>query len=410
MTTTFREKLLKRSLDLGFSTALNKGAQFFFLIYLSVFKAQDEFVLYIEFALYTEVLGMLLAHGANSSVLKGSLADDIPLNLTISLFFVGFLAFLLALFLPLFPFKDFDELTIYILIGAPIIALNSIHKSAVISEKKLDIYSRSLRLSNMLLFVYPVCDFFIKTLNILDALVFLILSNFISILLIGYYPKEIGKALSFKNVKNYLVSSFPFLVRNNLGSVTKNMGLFNISFSGSVSGLSGYGLINKIADQVGQLLSLLTVQFVPELRDALQNSKSTDVEQYLRIILNVVIGFLSISTLGCLALFYGISIINPEAWILDFRLESYILIFAIGIGFIKSNLASWEFLKTEHTGKIIIILEFGLLIIAYLIYSFLYGSLDTVGVAIGYLLIQIVQLVINALLFGFFRKKLISEN
>ena len=239
---------------------------------------------------------------------------------------------------------------------------------------------------------------------------FLILSNFISILLIGYYPKEIGKALSFKNVKNYLVSSFPFLVRNNLSSVTKNLGLFNISFSGSVSGLSGYGLINKIADQVGQLLSLLTVQFVPELRDALQNSKSTDVEQYLKIILNVVIGFLSISTLGCLALFYGISIINPEAWILDFRLESYILIFAIGIGFIKSNLASWEFLKTEHTGKIIIILEFCLLIIAYLIYSFLYGSLDTVGVAIGYLLIQIVQLVINALLFGFFRKKLISEN
>jgi O-antigen/teichoic acid export membrane protein len=409
MTITFREKLLKKTLDLGFATALNKSAQFFFLIYLSVFKSQDEFVLYIEFALYTEILAVLLAHGANSSVLKGSLADNIHLNLTISLFFVSVLTILLALVLPLFTFKDLDELMIFILIGSPTIALNSIHKSAAISEKKLGIYSRSLRFSNMVLLIYPICDFFITTLSILDALAFLILSNLISILLIGYYPKEIVKALSFENMKNYLLSSFPFLVRNNLGSVTKNMGLFNISLSGSVNGLSGYGLINKIADQVGQLLSLLTVQFIPELRDALQNSKAKDVDQYLKIILNVVIWFLLISSSISYAIFLGISIINPKAWILDFRLESYILIFAIGIGFVKSNLATWEFLKTKHAGKIVVILEFCFLIIAYSIYSSMYSVLDTLGVSLGYLLIQIIQLAVNAFLFRFFRNKLMYK-
>lgn len=406
MNNTPREKLVNGSVSIGLSTLLNKGIQFFFLIYISTFKSQDQFALYIEFVLYTEILAIMLAHGANSSMLKGSLSENIQLNLNISIFFVTLLAVITSFLWPIISFKDLGELSIYILIGSPIIALNSIHKTALISEKRLSRYSKSLRYSNLVLLFFPIFDIFILPLDIFNALTFLILSQIASIFIMGYYPTDMYDALRVKNIKKYLVSSMPFLVRNNLGSLTKNMGLLNISYSASVSSLSGYGLINKIADQVGQALSLLTIQIVPELRDALQNSDKKNINQYVKVVLIVLLAFWLLSSLGCTLIFYGIAEINPQAWILEFKYEAYILSFALGLGFVKSNLASWEFLKSEHTGKIIIIVEIGLMIIAFFTYSTLYDSLDTVGIALSYALIQIINLIIHIVLFRFFRFRL----
>tara|TARA_B100000401_G_C52744320_1_gene689971 strand:- start:947 stop:1279 length:333 start_codon:yes stop_codon:yes gene_type:complete len=105
-----------------------------------------------------------------------------------------------------------------------------------------------------------------------------------------------------------------------------------------------------------------------------------------------------------------INIINPNAWILDFIIESYILLYAVSIGFIKSNLASWEFLKQKYTGFLIIFIELLLLVSAFFLYYYLHESYGALGVAIAYAILSTLNFIINLCLFFYFRSFSLSRN
>lgn len=406
------KKILLGTFEIGKSTILNKGAQLIFLIYLSTFKSVEEFSIYIEFVLFTEILGIFLAHGANSSILKGNLAENINKNLLISTILVlvsTALLFMISEVLRLEIFKTFN-ITIYVIIASPIIAINSIFRSAAISEKDINKYSNSIRYSNLVLLIYPFFDFFIEDLPIEIAFIFIILGNIISILLLGYFKRNIISKFGSKDFIEYFWASSPFFVRNNMGTLTKNLGLLNISVSGSISNLSGYGLINRIFEQVGQTLSIVTLQIIPQLRDAMQEKNLKDISSYLSIILYLFFAVGLLGSIGIGILFSMINIINPNAWILDFIIESYILLYAVSIGFIKSNLASWEFLKQKYTGFLIIFIELLLLVSAFFLYYYLHESYGALGVAIAYAILSTLNFIINLCLFFYFRSFSLSRN